>query len=295
MKKLFFPVFAGFCLIFCSCAEKDGRYFYSKADSFVNCGKFEKGIKAAQKAENLFNQDGYEWKKVVVLEGEGFLWMGKTKEAMAEFERAFEVNPEDEDTILNIVVTCVRCNFPQVAKEFCTKKLLSRKYSSKTEGLLYFYLANVAVAEKNHQEARSLLQKAQERFLRANITAYDGNIENLYRQIEEIQKMEKKAFVSIGMSEGLARMKQEKNFVLLDVRRPDEYKAGHIPGAKLLTNEIFTEQDAAKVIADKDQLVFVYCRSGRRSKEASQKLVDFGYTGVVEIGGILDYNGPVEK
>ena len=102
-------------------------------------------------------------------------------------------------------------------------------------------------------------------------------------------------FKSISMAEGLKLMASDNNFILLDVRTPEEFAAGHIPGALQLTNETFTKQDAEKLLKDKSQTIYVYCRSGRRSKQSSQKLIDFGYTNVIEIGGILDYNGPVEK
>ncbi|MCR4579719.1 MAG: rhodanese-like domain-containing protein [Treponema sp.] len=97
------------------------------------------------------------------------------------------------------------------------------------------------------------------------------------------------------MTDGLELMKEDKDFILLDVRRKDEYNAGHIPGAILLTNETMTEEKALEVLPDKNQTIYVYCRSGRRSKLASQKLADYGYTKVIEIGGILDYSGEKEK
>ncbi len=90
-------------------------------------------------------------------------------------------------------------------------------------------------------------------------------------------------------------MAGDKDFVLLDVRTPEEFAAGHIPGSVQLTNETFTEQDAEKLIKNKSQTIYVYCRSGRRSKQSSQKLVDFGYSNVIEIGGIIAYDGPIEK
>ncbi|MCI7565981.1 MAG: rhodanese-like domain-containing protein [Treponema sp.] len=102
-------------------------------------------------------------------------------------------------------------------------------------------------------------------------------------------------FKSVSMEEGLKLMASDKDFVLLDVRTPEEFSSGHIPGALQLTNETFTKQDAEKLLKDKAQTIYVYCRSGRRSKQSSQKLIDFGYTNVIEIGGILDYNGTVEK
>lgn len=89
--------------------------------------------------------------------------------------------------------------------------------------------------------------------------------------------------------------KENENAVLLDVRRPEEYQTGHIPGAVLLTNETMTAEKAANLIPSKNTEVFVYCRSGRRSKEASKKLCDYGYEKVVEIGGILDYSGQMEN
>ena len=102
-------------------------------------------------------------------------------------------------------------------------------------------------------------------------------------------------FKSVSMEEGLKLMASDKDFILLDVRTPEEFSSGHIPGALQLTNETFTKQDAEKLLKDKAQTIYVYCRSGRRSKQSSQKLIDFGYTNVIEIGGILDYKGTVEK
>ena len=89
--------------------------------------------------------------------------------------------------------------------------------------------------------------------------------------------------------------KENENAVLLDVRRSEEYQTGHIPGAVLLTNETMTAEKAANLIPSKNTEVFVYCRSGRRSKEASKKLCDYGYEKVVEIGGILDYSDQMER
>ena len=101
-------------------------------------------------------------------------------------------------------------------------------------------------------------------------------------------------FKMVSMDEGLKLMSKDNDFVLLDVRRPDEFEAGHIPGAVQLTNETMTADNTLEVLPNKNQTVYVYCRSGRRSKLASQKLVDYGYKNVIEIGGILDYKGEIE-
>lgn len=102
-------------------------------------------------------------------------------------------------------------------------------------------------------------------------------------------------FKTISMAEGIEMAKDNPKAVIVDVRRDDEYKAGHIPGALLLTLEKITKESAAKVLPDKSQMIFIYCRSGRRSKIAANKLLELGYTNLIEFGGILDYTGPVEK
>ena len=98
----------------------------------------------------------------------------------------------------------------------------------------------------------------------------------------------------ITMSEATELMAREENYIILDVRRPDEFAAGHIPGAINVPNESIGT-DEIDELPDKDMLIFVYCRSGRRSVEASEKLVKLGYTNIIEIGGILDWKGEIEK
>ena len=96
----------------------------------------------------------------------------------------------------------------------------------------------------------------------------------------------------ISMDEAATMMAQETNYIILDVRRPDEFDAGHIPGAINVANETIGTAEIPE-LPDKDQLIMVYCRSGRRSKEAAEKLVKLGYTNVVEFGGILDWKGEI--
>ena len=98
----------------------------------------------------------------------------------------------------------------------------------------------------------------------------------------------------ISMDAAVKMMKDEKNYIILDVRRPDEYVEGHIPGAINVPNEEIGTSEIAE-LPDKSQLILIYCRSGRRSKEASEKLVKLGYTNIVEFGGIQDYKGEIEK
>ena len=98
----------------------------------------------------------------------------------------------------------------------------------------------------------------------------------------------------ISMDEAVKMMRDEKDYIILDVRRHDEFAEGHIPGAINVPNEEIGTTEIAE-LPDKSQLILVYCRSGRRSKEASEKLVKLGYTNIVEFGGILDWKGEIEK
>ena len=102
------------------------------------------------------------------------------------------------------------------------------------------------------------------------------------------------SYRQISMDEAVEMMKKESGYIILDVRRADEYAAGHIPGAINLPNEEIGANEIPE-LPDKSQLILVYCRSGRRSKDASEKLVKLGYTNIVEFGGILDWKGEMEK
>lgn len=124
---------------------------------------------------------------------------------------------------------------------------------------------------------------------------YNINVDERGKITMEENQNIKLTYKSVSMDEGLKMMAESSDYILLDVRRPDEFASGHIPGAVLFTNELMTKEDAEKLLPNKNQRIFVYCRSGRRSKEASQKLVDYGYSNVIEIGGILDYKGDIER
>ena len=100
-----------------------------------------------------------------------------------------------------------------------------------------------------------------------------------------------KTFKMVSMAEGIEIAKNNPDAIIVDARRDDEYKAGHIPEAVLLTLETITAETATKVLPDKNQMILIYCRSGRRSKIAAQNLLDLGYTNLIEFGGILYYKG----
>ena len=100
-------------------------------------------------------------------------------------------------------------------------------------------------------------------------------------------------YVNITAEEAKRIMDSEECYTILDVRTQEEYDEGHIPGAIVLSHEEIAEK-AEEVLTDKDQLILVYCRSGRRSKIAAEALVELGYTNIKEFGGIIDWPYEVE-
>ena len=100
-------------------------------------------------------------------------------------------------------------------------------------------------------------------------------------------------YVNITAQEAKKIMDDQEGYILLDVRTQEEYDQGHIPGA-IVVPDTEIEARAEEVLPDKDQLIVVYCRSGRRSKNAAQILVELGYTNIKEFGGIIDWPYEVE-
>jgi len=98
------------------------------------------------------------------------------------------------------------------------------------------------------------------------------------------------SYRQINMDEAITMMGEESGYVILDVRTPEEFADKHIPGAINIPNEAIGSEEIPE-LPDKDQLILVYCRSGNRSKQASEKLVALGYTNIVEFGGINDWPG----
>ena len=108
------------------------------------------------------------------------------------------------------------------------------------------------------------------------------------------QEVENKVnYENITAQEAKELMDREEGYVILDVRTEEEYAQGHIPGAILIPDyEIETKAEA--ILTDKNQMILVYCRSGRRSKNAAQALLELGYTDIREFGGIIDWPYEIE-
>ena len=101
---------------------------------------------------------------------------------------------------------------------------------------------------------------------------------------------EESTYRQINAEEAATMMEEESSSIILDVRTTEEYSEKHIPGAINIPNETIGTEDIPE-LPDKEQLILVYCRSGNRSKQASEKLVKLGYTNIVEFGGINDWTG----
>ena len=101
---------------------------------------------------------------------------------------------------------------------------------------------------------------------------------------------DKKTYRQVSPEEAAAMMEEETDYIILDVRTQEEYETAHIPGAICIPNETIGTDDIPE-LPDKDQLILVYCRSGNRSKQASEKLAKQGYTNIVEFGGINSWTG----
>ena len=99
--------------------------------------------------------------------------------------------------------------------------------------------------------------------------------------------------MNITAEEAKQIMDSEEGYIILDVRERDEYDAGHIPAAILIPYTRI-EEKADEMLPDQDQLILVYCRSGRRSKIAAEALAELGYTNIKEFGGIIDWPYEVE-
>ena len=112
---------------------------------------------------------------------------------------------------------------------------------------------------------------------------------------QEVKEAEAQmTYEQITQDEAKTLMAESENHIILDVRTEAEFAEGHIPGAICVPNETIGD-NMPEELPDKDQLILVYCRSGNRSKQASEKLAKLGYTNVKEFGGINTWTGDVEK
>lgn len=139
----------------------------------------------------------------------------------------------------------------------------------------FVFLASAVRFSKGGTYMKKMLPLLLLLFLLTGCSA-SGNQESSYRQIT--------------MDEAVTIIEEESDYIILDVRTPEEFADKHIPGAVNIPNETIGTKDISE-LPDKDQLILVYCHSGNRSKQASEKLVALGYSNVAEFGGINDWPG----
>ena len=110
---------------------------------------------------------------------------------------------------------------------------------------------------------------------------------------QDKENTQEAVYMNITVQQAKEIMDSQTGYIILDTRTQEEYDESHIPGAILIPYDEILEK-AESILIDKDQLILVYCRSGRRSKLASEDLVKLGYTNIKEFGGIIDWPYEVE-
>ena len=125
-------------------------------------------------------------------------------------------------------------------------------------------------------------------------TVFAGCTQKTNTEQTEATQVNIGTYYQIPQDEAKRIMDEESDYIIVDAREQSEYDEGHIKGAIVIPyTEI--EQKAEEMLPDKEQLILVYCRSGRRSKIAAQSLANMGYTNVKEFGGIIDWQYVIEK
>ena len=125
-------------------------------------------------------------------------------------------------------------------------------------------------------------------------TVFAGCTQKINTEQTEATQVNIGTYYQIPQDEAKRIMDEESDYIIVDAREQSEYDEGHIKGAIVIPyTEI--EQKAEEMLPDKEQLILVYCRSGRRSKIAAQSLANMGYTNVKEFGGIIDWQYGIEK
>ena len=125
-------------------------------------------------------------------------------------------------------------------------------------------------------------------------TVFAGCTQKTNTEQTEATQVNIGTYYQIPQDEAKRIMDEESDYIIVDAREQSEYDEGHIKGAIVIPyTEI--EQKAEEMLPDKEQLILVYCRSGRRSKIAAQSLANMGSTNVKEFGGIIDWQYGIEK
>ena len=123
---------------------------------------------------------------------------------------------------------------------------------------------------------------------------YEGYTEEIHEVfVYDMASVQEAGYQQISQEEAAVMMEKDDGHIILDVRRQDEFESGHIPGAICIPNETITTEILPQ-LPDLEQVILVYCRSGNRSKQASEKLAEAGYKNIYEFGGIITWTGETE-
>ena len=170
------------------------------------------------------------------------------------------------------------------------RRKFSESWASVCKGILAAGKGLPAVIREDHLGEKHFMRKLTKKFIKRSFPFL-----LLFLFLTGCGKAEEEiSYQQISMEEAVVMMEEESDYIILDVRTPEEYEAKHIPGAVNVPNETIGS-DPILQLPDKDQRILVYCRSGNRSKQSAQKLADQGYTNVVEFGGINDWTGEIGR
>lgn len=148
--------------------------------------------------------------------------------------------------------------------------------------LVSLFSLSACIPEKNEMPDSEVLSEE-------NVQEEDGG--GIALGEDESEKIPE--YQMLSMKEAQKIFEKAGDYIILDVREEEEFATGHIPGAICIPHEQIVSK-APEMIPDKEALIYVYCRTGRRSKIAAQALWDAGYRNVVEIGSVYDYTGELE-
>ena len=169
--------------------KTNAQAWYDLSTTLIELGKYSKAKDAAiQAAEFYENAALYDDKiafrnDALVQAGEAYLWAKKTKQAMAQFQAVYALDPTNYDTLQNIITTYIRCEYANEAVMFCQKNIKSFQNNASILAPLYLMYANCVYALGKENDARDALQIAREQSLRADTRAYDEQIETLQEQL----------------------------------------------------------------------------------------------------------------
>ncbi len=231
----------------------------------------------------------------------GLKYLGENETYLFGWAHATDVQVPPGDQNLLDKFRSLEKDFDLVIKSFKTFSPVNQASDVKTDTGRYVGLADnnffevkiSGVPEDKSFKVFMISEQVRNRFEQLDLQEDEEiklkYIENQYGQnvVQEIERIVK--YQKISAEEAKNMMDTETGIVIVDVRTPEEYAGGYISGAINIPNETITNSSQPELLPDKNAKILVYCRSGNRSQQASQKLIDMGYSRVYDFGGIKDW------